>query len=40
MRYIAEKSGAVLDRATGLREWFNSAAEAIARAAELNQMAA
>lgn len=28
-RYVAENSGAVLDTKTGLREWFNSLAEAI-----------
>ena len=36
MRYIAERSGAVLDTVTGLREWFNSFREAIAVAAARN----
>jgi hypothetical protein len=29
MRYEAERSGAVLDKITGLREWCNSFSEAI-----------
>lgn len=36
MRYIAERSGAVLDSKTGLREWFDSYSEAIAIAAARN----
>ena len=36
MRYVAEKSGAVLDTKTGLREWFNSYGEAIEAAIARN----
>lgn len=37
MRYKAERSGAVLDTKTGLREWFDSHNEAIAAAASKNK---
>lgn len=37
MRYRAENSGAVLDTKTGLREWFDSYAEAIEVAKERNK---
>jgi hypothetical protein len=36
MRYVAENSGAVLDTKTGLRQWFDSHAEAIEVACKLN----
>lgn len=36
VRFIPESSGAVLDTATGLREWFNSYGEAISVAAVRN----